>query len=80
MYDAAREVRFRGVSGSVVTRREGSNNLATASLAAAARPCKRFGAVLQASSLRLRKDCTRQKCMRSSRTIRLFISSSASFA
>ena len=50
MYDAAREVRFRGVSGSVVTRREGSNNLATASLAAAARPCKRFGAVLQASS------------------------------
>ena len=37
MYDAAREVRFRGVSGSVVTRREGSNNLATASLAAAAR-------------------------------------------
>ena len=69
-YDGCLRSQVRGVLGSVVTRREGSNSLGTASLVAAARPCKGLGAAGSSELIEsCAKGCTRQKCMRSSRTI-----------
>ena len=62
MYDAAREVRFRGVSGSVVTRREGSHSLVARLSLLVRGLAAQLGAVLQASSFGPAQGLHGRKC------------------